>query len=398
MTVPGVKPGTGKKHVDFNITGVQNFVTNDPLENIKDETKKTIDDFLYNEKKLNGAEFDGIAMDPMEIFDDDAVWTNENIKEKLEQMVDKPENAAAMRKMFRNSFRNEFSKAMEQKRGRRKIQTIDRQRIFRENFRNGYNPRTGRLIVTKLPRRTVRPIKRDIFVVDISGSMYSFLGPVSQLIASLTEPQHLKVLLFDTDAVTIKNDIFVKNPAAIFFDPTTFAIEAANKQKLSGKRKRGWEGQGATSYDSANRELEENNITKGDRIVFIGDLEHNTVMGNNRNLIDDMKEKGECTTDGECIAKWLSLICKKADSCIAINPKTEVGGSSDLTCDLLRYDIPTCFSGALEGDENNNSVTGSGLKRTVKCIMNGLTGSRPKVDKRLIDACKDGKSFKPNVI
>lgn len=394
VEIPGVKPGTGQRREEpeLKIEGIQDFVSTDPLDNIEKETNETIDKFLNDQKDIEGARFDGIAMDPVEIFDDDAIWDNKSIAEKLKQMVDKPSNAAAMKKLFRNKFRNEVSQATEQKRGRRKVDTIDRHRVFRENFRNGYNPKTGRPIVTKLPKNTVKPIKRDIFVVDVSGSMYSFLGPVSQLIASLTEPTQLKVVLFDDDAVTIDSTLFSKNPAAIFFAPTEFAKAAALKQQSIGKRKRGWQGNGVTSYDSANMEVELNKLTKGDRVILIGDMEHNTFIDENKKLLDEMVKKNLCDDPKDCIAKWFSNICKKVDSCLAINPKIRQD-PADITCNLIKYNVPVCFSGASEGTDTANTVTGKGLQRTVKCLVQGLTGQSPKIDKSVLDACKENKQI-----
>ncbi len=208
--------------------------------------------------------------------------------------------------------------------------------------------------------------------------MYSYFAPVSQLIASLTDPRYTEIIIFDTDAITIDNTIFQRNPASVFFDPTTFAEETARKKN------RDWNGRGETSYDSAMHELDKNKPAKSDRVIFIGDLEHNTPL--HGDVLESMKATGRCNDDASCIAEWAATICKKSDSCMFINPKSSVG--DDITCDLIKRDLPVCFTGALSGDEDNNKVTGSGLLKTLDCLRAGMTGHLPKISKKVIDFCE----------
>ena len=326
-------------------------------------------------------------MNPKDFLKPGAVISKEEIDKMLKINAQKPENAAMMRKLFQLAMRNDYSTITRLKAGRRKLSTIDLNATARRNLRHGINPSNGRLNVTSLTHRHAKNIKRDIFVADISGSMHTFIAMTGQLLASLADPKFLSVVLFDTDATEIDKNVFMNNPSAIFQSPeatTKFAEAAVDKNK--DKRERlglstKWSGIGSTSYDMAAGLLSKMNPNKGDRIIIIGDLEHNTI--HYRKELDELKNSGACTTDFECIAAWYREICKKADSCIVLNPKAAPG--SDLTCEMLDYDIPTCLVGAMNEDQ---SLTGAGLMRTVQCLKQGMTGQRPKISQKVLDQCK----------
>jgi hypothetical protein len=247
---------------------------------------------------------------------------------------------------------------------------------------HGRNPSTGRINVTTLDHRTARSVKRDIFVTDISGSMHSFLAMTGQIIASLADPRYLSIIMFDTDAVKIDKDVFTDNPAAIFQNPSaTLRFAEAAAEKRPADEGGSWNGQGATSYDAAAGVLSKMNLNKGDRVILIGDLEHNTEHYGDK--LNELRMDGACNTNYECIAAWYKYLCDKADSCIVINPKESAGG--DMTCEMLDYDIPTCLVGAMNAEQE---LTGDGLRRTVECLREGMTGQKPRIDEKVIEFCK----------
>lgn len=324
---------------------------------------------------------------PKDFLKPGSVITADEIEAMLKVNATKPENAAMMRRLFQLAMRNDYSTIMRQKSGRRKLSTIDLNATMRRNMRHGKNPSNGRLAVTTLYHRYAKNIKRDIFINDISGSMSSFLAMTGQLIASLADPKALSVVLFDTDAVEVDKSVFVNNPASIFQTPAATekfaeaAVERNAQKRLDKGLSQKWNGQGTTSYDVAAGLLSKMNLNKGDRLIIVGDLEHNTPQYPKE--LADLKESGACKTDFECIAAWYANICKKVDSCMVINPKDAPG--NDLTCEMLDYGVPTCLVGAMN---TNKDLNGDGLMRTVQCLKMGMTGQKPRVSERVLEQCK----------
>jgi hypothetical protein len=348
---------------------------------MQDAVKSGVDDMESEIYKPLG------IMNPKDFLRPGSVITAGEIEAMLKMNALKPENAAMMRRLFQLAMRNDYSTIQRQRAGRRKLSTIDLNATMRRNLRHGKNPNTGRLAATTLYHRYSKNIKRDIFVNDISGSMHGFLAMTGQLLASLADPKALTVVLFDTDAVEIDKSVFVNNPASIFqtaaathkFAETTVERNAQKREGQGLTTK--WDGQGMTSYDVAAGLLSKMNLNKGDRIVIVGDLEHNTP--HYKKELAELKSSGACNTDEECIAAWYANICKKVDSCMVINPKDAPG--NDLTCEMLDYGIPTCLVGAMNKDQD---LTGDGLMRTVQCLKMGMTGQRPRISERVLQQCK----------
>jgi hypothetical protein len=223
--------------------------------------------------------------------------------------------------------------------------------------------------------------------------MGGYLGLIGHMIAALTEPKYLEIVLFDNEAIKIDKNLFMRNPAAVFSpgpDPSKpdyygsinkFVAKSAEKQKKPFKALGG-----NTSYDSPLGVLKDLNITKGDRLIFIGDLEHNHRYYDKE--IDALIKSGQCKDDFECISAWISHLCKRADSCIVINPKDIGVGGNDMTCDMLKYGVPTCFTGATG---SKNMLTAESLRNTIECLKNGMTGQKPRSSEKVIKYC-DGST------
>jgi hypothetical protein len=140
-------------------------------------------------------------------------------------------------------------------------------------------------------------------------------------------------------------------------------------------------------------ELSKLNVTKSDRIMLIGDMEHNTTT---TSIMSEFGGSG--ISEGKAISRWYKKICDKADSCIVINPKEEVG--NDITCEFIKEEIPVCFTGAADKPQEGNSnhdgclISGAGLRATVDCLRKGMMGTKTYVSKRVLESCKKGTSFK----
>jgi hypothetical protein len=335
---------------------------------------------LINEKiseaAIAGALVDPeIGLSPEYLLDDNTVISNKEVKDILEKSAKTPENVAYLRRLFRLSFRNDYAEIRRLGHGNVKTSLTDRQRFIRSNMRHGQNPRTKGMMALDFPKRRSKPIKRDIFSIDVSGSMTGFTGILSQIIAALSEPRFTKISLFDQNAIMVDSKVFGKDPAGVILHPNLF----------------GNVGGGSTSYDAALDILNKEKITKTDRIIMIGDMEDNTQDSDASKKIRELEKIGACKGKWDCISTWFKHLCEKADSCIAIQPKQNISPGSDITCNLLEHKVPVCLTGALIPEGNVRSrdykITGKGLKRTVECLKNGMTGSSPKIPRSVALQC-----------